>query len=66
MVLEQMDGVGREVWCWEMCMVVAVGEGRCWDRKVVLGEVVLRKKVVFGEVLRETGGVERGRWCRAR
>ena len=28
--------------------------------------MVLRKKVVFGEVvLRETGGVERGRWCLA-
>ena len=38
MGLEQMDGVGREVWCWEICMVVTVGEGWCWDRKVVLGE----------------------------
>ena len=29
--------------------------------------MVLRKKVVFGEVvLREMVGVERGRWCRAR
>ena len=32
------DGAGTDGWCWEICLVVAIGEGRCWDRKVVLGE----------------------------